>query len=505
MTSRSHHFKDKPFRQLDVPLDKIEVRPGHRAIIQKKADNLAISMREEGLNFPILLSDRLGPESRVLIAGRHRLEAARKLEWLKIPAFVVEMTETEERLREISDNLFRAELTVLERSKQIAEWVRLTGKALSVEEDQPEVLVQVEPKPQGGRPEGGARAAARELGIDRNEVRRADKIDSITEKAQEAAVEAGLDDNQAALLKVASAAPEKQIEVLAGITKKKTEKKTKAKAPKQEKREVSQAHAQGIYDDCDDRDIDSLFMDSTAPIRDKIAEAIKFCLVPSDFKTALELIGDADPTVKGPTLDEVWARAHDPERVAFFDLLRIAPEQRPWWYQPAQIASLPIGAPPKPFHMQRATAALRGLIGEFYDCDNGWNDEERAEGAEEIRNTLALTDEDLEGRIETFIETLIASAPANVSRRRAETRAVAKRKAPVPVEVELDRSAPWKSLPSVEASQATPRHSTLNVKDYLPGLLPGRADPVEPEVADDTPKARADRRRAAKEAQKVAA
>ena len=57
-----------------------------------------------------------------------------------------------------------------------------------------------------------------------------------------------------------------------------------------------------------------------------------------------------------------------------------------------------------------------------------------------------------------------------------EARAAAKQKASAPVEVELDRSAPWKSLPAVEAGQAANmRPSTLDVKDYLPGLLHGRA------------------------------
>jgi ParB family chromosome partitioning protein len=404
MSSRSHHFKDKPFRQLDVPLDKIEVRPGRRAIIQKKADNLAISMREEGLNFPILLSDRLGPESRVLIAGRHRLEAARKLEWLKIPAFVVEMTETEERLREISDNLFRAELTVLERSKQIAEWVRLTGKALSVEEDQPEVLVQVEAKPQGGRPEGGARAAARELGIDRNEVRRADKIDSITEEAQEAAVEAGLDDNQAALLKIAAAAPEKQVEVLAGITARKAEKKTKAKAK--------------------------------AP-------------------PTIEL-GASEYTVE-PNLAELVNALHRAVAEPFVN----------------DLGPLFIGF----------VKAHPGL---------------EADAITSLHSAL----DGVETMCRKMREPLMDAEDARLAAKQSESVETP----PPVVEVELDRSAPWKSLPAVEASQATPRHSTLNMKDYLPGLLsPGAAATAEAEAADDTPQARADRRRAAKEAQKVAA
>ena len=92
------------------------------------------------------------------------------------------------RLIEISENLHRAELTALERSKLVAEGVELTG----------EVLVQGEPKPQGGRPRGGVREAERQLGVERTEVRRALKVASLSPEAQDAAREAGLDNNRSA-------------------------------------------------------------------------------------------------------------------------------------------------------------------------------------------------------------------------------------------------------------------------------------------------------------------
>ena len=67
----------------------------------------------------------------------------------------------------IAENLHRAELTVQERAEHVAEWVRLTEK----------VSPQVGAKPQGGRPEGGIRRAAREL-----------PVPGETEKAREQAV-----------------------------------------------------------------------------------------------------------------------------------------------------------------------------------------------------------------------------------------------------------------------------------------------------------------------------
>ena len=84
---------------------------------------------------------------------------------------------------------------------------------------------------QNGENAGGLRVAANELGINRETLRLAVHVASIPQEIRDEARAAGVT-TQSALLEVAAAAPEKQIEVLAGIAKKKAEKKTKAKVPK---------------------------------------------------------------------------------------------------------------------------------------------------------------------------------------------------------------------------------------------------------------------------------
>ena len=85
--------------------------------------------------------------------------------------------------------------------KLVAEWCRLVGKELQVAQLAP-------PRPQYEK--RGEREAARQLGLDRDDVRRAIKVASITPEAQQAAHEVGLADNRSALLEAASKPAEEQ-------------------------------------------------------------------------------------------------------------------------------------------------------------------------------------------------------------------------------------------------------------------------------------------------------
>ena len=72
----------------------------------------------------------------------------------------------------------------MERDKLVAEWCRLVGR-----EDK---VAQLAPVSLGGRGnKSGEREAARQLGLDRDDVRRAIKVASITPEAQQAAHEVG--------------------------------------------------------------------------------------------------------------------------------------------------------------------------------------------------------------------------------------------------------------------------------------------------------------------------
>jgi len=186
-----------------VEISRIIVSDRKRDLDEAGVARLHESISQIGLLTPITLrqiSDRLE-----LVAGAHRLEAVKRSGEKFIEAVIIKnWTNDEARRWEISENLHRADLTEIQRAEWIAEWISLTER----------VSAQVAPKPQGGRPEGGIRAAARELGIERTQAQRAIKVAGLTAEAKKAAKEAGLDKNQRALVAASRAEPDKQAEVL---------------------------------------------------------------------------------------------------------------------------------------------------------------------------------------------------------------------------------------------------------------------------------------------------
>jgi hypothetical protein len=184
-----------------VFVDDVVVGENRRPIDKAAVERLAESMKAIGLQTPISIwaDDKDRP---VLVAGHHRLEAARALGWEQIECCFVAMDADDRRRWEIAENLHRAELTVQQRSDQIAEWVAITNKKAQ--------LAPFSNQGAGRGNKGGVNAAARELGVGRTDIQRAVKIAAITPEAKDAARDAGLDDNQSALLRVAAQKPQKQ-------------------------------------------------------------------------------------------------------------------------------------------------------------------------------------------------------------------------------------------------------------------------------------------------------
>src|SRR6266850_8328030 len=108
--------------KLDV--SSIIVPEGHREIDKEAIDGLADSIQAIGLQHPITV--RRGADGEcVLIAGRHRLEAYRRLGLPRIPARIME--ERWARLWSISENLHRVDPSQLDRADAIVNSAKERG------------------------------------------------------------------------------------------------------------------------------------------------------------------------------------------------------------------------------------------------------------------------------------------------------------------------------------------------------------------------------------------
>jgi ParB family transcriptional regulator, chromosome partitioning protein len=196
-----------------LKLDDIEIPSSIRPYNATAVAELSKSIAAIGLQSAPTVIEREG--RYVLVAGRHRIEALRLLKHESVLVRVVDFDDLEAKLWAIAENLHRAELTVAERAAQITEYARL-----SQQKRESEKVVQVAPVSGGRGNEGGDRLVARDLGLSREQIRRAQAIAALPEETKEAARELGYDDNQSALLAAAKAStPEQQVGLLQEIAK----------------------------------------------------------------------------------------------------------------------------------------------------------------------------------------------------------------------------------------------------------------------------------------------
>jgi ParB family chromosome partitioning protein len=99
----------------NIPIASIKVENRLRSLNAEKVAELAESIAQVGLLQPI----GVRPDG-TLVYGYHRLEACKQLGWTEIPAVVVDGDDLHAELAEISENLIRNELTLLERAEHLA-------------------------------------------------------------------------------------------------------------------------------------------------------------------------------------------------------------------------------------------------------------------------------------------------------------------------------------------------------------------------------------------------
>src|SRR5262245_21270487 len=117
--------RDEP-RTEKVLVDDIEVPQGRRVPSHDKVERLAESMGDIGLRTPITVRYYQGRPSKsgregsyVLVAGAHRLAAAKLMGRKEIECFVVDEEDLTADLWEVDENLCRAELSDAEEATAI--------------------------------------------------------------------------------------------------------------------------------------------------------------------------------------------------------------------------------------------------------------------------------------------------------------------------------------------------------------------------------------------------
>ena len=183
--------KSSSIEVVKVRVADIVIPDGWRSINEKAVDSLADSMSTIGLKTPITV--RINSTGIRLDAGRHRLEAAKKLGWTHIAAIVTHDDKLDRQLWHYAENLDRVDLTALERAEAVASRAKLATKRAAQDAH-----------PGGRQPhDKGVTKAAKAIGTTRDNVRRSKAIANLPSAVKEAARDAGLVDNETALLKVA--------------------------------------------------------------------------------------------------------------------------------------------------------------------------------------------------------------------------------------------------------------------------------------------------------------
>lgn len=134
---------------ISIRVDDIEIGERHRALSEDAVQRLATSMREIGLKQPISVRvvDEMEIEGELtsgvplLVAGAHRLAAAKTLAWSHIDCIEVEDDPISAELWEIAENLHRCDLTKDQRDKHIRRYAELIALRRSDEKPGTDVRV----------------------------------------------------------------------------------------------------------------------------------------------------------------------------------------------------------------------------------------------------------------------------------------------------------------------------------------------------------------------------
>lgn len=209
-----------PAAILDIAIDAIDVPAGRRRLDPAWVETLADLFSSQGQLSPIELI-ATGERYR-LVFGGHRLAAARHLAWPKINAVVKShedfASEAEITLAEITENLARRELSVLDRAVDIARWREIYEAAHMLNKGGRRRKDTDAEELSANFALSFSEAAQKTFDLSRRSVFNAVKIASIAAEVRDRIALHPIADNQSELLALAGELPGRQVDIAALLT-----------------------------------------------------------------------------------------------------------------------------------------------------------------------------------------------------------------------------------------------------------------------------------------------
>ena len=193
---------------MKIGIEEIKVQQRKRKLDNCKVQELAESFANIGQLQPITVAKYDGMYK--LVAGLHRLEAAKRIGWQTIEASIFEGDDIAAELAEIDENLMRNDLTVLEQGEHLLRRKELIGRNVGrypvFNGDTVSPLKTTE-------------EIAEAIGLtERSSQRRMQAAREITEDVKDIIRETEIANSTTQLLELARLAPDEQVEVASKVT-----------------------------------------------------------------------------------------------------------------------------------------------------------------------------------------------------------------------------------------------------------------------------------------------
>lgn len=202
---------------VDIETALIDVPAGRRRLDPAWVETLSDLFASQGQLSPIELIEREGRYR--LVFGGHRLAAAKLIGWSAIRAVVKDAaafaTEAEITLREITENMARRQLSVLDRSVDIARWREIYEATHRVAKRGRKSAIEAEDELSAKFALNFSEAAQRAFNLSRRSVFLACQIATIPSDLRDRIALHAIADNQSELLALAAEPADRQEQIVA--------------------------------------------------------------------------------------------------------------------------------------------------------------------------------------------------------------------------------------------------------------------------------------------------